>query len=237
MKKILASAIIPCLVIPNFEAYPVKTREEIVELRPKKISSEILTKSQVLEIEYQEFLAEQERIKAEQERIMIEQAKQAEIAETNRKNNVGYNYYNLLEPSGITHSEMYEILAGTGMEDVSWTIVQCEIDFGINAIVLASLIAEESGWGNSPRAIYQNNLSGYAVYSDCSEGANFPTRDDSVVATARLLKYDYLSQNGKYYNGTSLDSVNVLYSANPNWASNISSICNTLVDKYKNIAF
>lgn len=234
MKKILAGFLIPCVIIPNLETSPnVLSSKEIQEKRPKKVNDEILSKSQVLEIEYQEFLAEQERIKAEEEK----QAREAELAEQYRKNNVGYNFYNLLQPSGITHSEMYSVLSDTGIQDVAWTIVQCEIDFGINAIVLASLIAEESGWGNSPRAIYQNNLSGYAVFSDSSEGAYFPTRDDSVVETARLLKYDYLTEGGKYYNGLSLSDVHTLYSANPNWANNISTICDELVTKYRNTAF
>lgn len=234
MKKILTSILIPCIMAPNLEVFPIMNNpKEVQEKRPKKINDDILTKEQVLEIEHQLFLAEQERIKAEEER----QKREAELAEQYRKNNVGYNFYNLLQPSGITHSEMYSILADTGIQDVAWTIVQCEIDFGINAIVLASLIAEESGWGNSPRALYQNNLSGYAVFSDSSEGASFVSRDDSVVETARLLKYDYLTEGGQYHNGFSLSDVHTLYSANPNWANNISTISDELVAKYRNTAF
>lgn len=152
--------------------------------------------------------------------------------ERNRIMSVGFDTNNVLSISNIKHEEMYDILYNTGMQDVAWTIVQCEKDYGINAFILAALIAEESGWGTSSRAINQNNLSGFEVFDDLAVGAIFNSRDDSVIATAKLLKDDYLTKGGQYHNGYSLESINILYSANPLWADNISSIADTLKNKY-----
>ena len=251
MKKTIATLLIPCFTttpslkisherscLENITQYEATNNIEIVNRKLlfqndyKKVLEEYELKKLQEEKQRQEE-EEQKRIEEEQKRIEEERVR---VAELNRKYNVGYNYYNLLEPSGITHGEMYSLLYGTGMEDVAWTIVQCEIDFGVNAIILASLIAEESAWGNSSRAIYQNNLSGFAVYNDYSQGAYFDTRDDSVVATARLLKYDYLSTDGSYYNGLSLGDVNISYSENTNWSSNINTIAYQLTQKYQKMA-
>lgn len=167
-------------------------------------------------VEYIENKIDENELKKERERIM----------------SVGFDRNNVLRVSNLKHEEMYEILYNTGMRDVAWTIVQCERDYGVNAIILASLIAEESGWGTSSRAVNQNNLSGFEVFDDYSVGAIFDTRDDSVIATAKLLKNDYLTVGGKYFNGYSLDNINELYSANPLWADNIIAIANQLKDKY-----
>lgn len=237
MKKTVAAILIPYVGLnPASELNKtfMQKKAPIEIVRPQKINNEILTKTQVLDAEYKAYLAEQKRIRIEEEKKKIEEEK-ARIAEQNRKNNVNFNYYNLLEPSGITHSEMYNILADTGLADVAWTIAQCEIDFGVNALVLAALLAEESWWGNSNRAKTQNNLSGFEVFDDYAVGAIFETRSASVVETARLLSQDYLTEGGKYYNGYSLNDVNTLYSANPNWNKNINNIAKELVEKYRKI--
>ena len=198
MKKTIISLLMPCVItVPSMKTFNTGTNCLTNKKELQKMDIKITPRNQMLLAEYKKLIkeaqqkqAEEERKKTEEEKIKVEEERNKQMIELSRKENVGYNYYNLLEPSGITHGEMYSILYDTGMEDVAWTIVQCEIDFGVNAIILASLIAEESGWGNSSRAVNQNNLSGYAVYSDNSIGAIFDTRDDSVVATARLLKYD-----------------------------------------------
>lgn len=208
--------------------YKKPTKESDIEF------STILEEVKEKQKRYIAMKEEAERLRLEREAKLEAERIAAEQAEIQRRLSVGYNYYNFMEVSGIEHSELQNILSDTGLADVAWTIVQCEKDFGVNAFILTAILAEESGWGQSDRAVYQNNLSGYAVYDDYAEGAYFETRFDSVVATARLLAYDYGTVNGKYHTGFSLDNVNSLYSANPEWSTNVNTIAYSLLMKYKN---
>lgn len=165
---------------------------------------------------------EEENLRKEQERA----------AEEKRMASVGFDSENLLSLSNITSNEMYEILKGTGLEDVAQALIDAERQYGVNAIIIAALAAEESGWGNSDRAINQNNLTGYAVYHHLSRGGEFSSRGESVLSTAKLLRESYLEESGQYHNGVSLRAVNIKYSANKKWAENIKSISEGLVNKY-----
>lgn len=149
---------------------------------------------------------------------------------------VSYNPNNLWEKSNATVNDMTIALKGTGLESVAYYYVQAEKDWGVNAIFLASLTAEESGWGNSYRARYQNNLSGYAVYSAEAEGETFSSKEESIMATAKLICNDYLKTSGIYHNGISIYSVNIRYCPDDdgNWSNNINSIANSLVSKINN---
>ena len=149
---------------------------------------------------------------------------------------VSFDPNNLWSKSNATVNDMTVALLGTGLESVAHTYVEAEKEWGVNAIFLASLTAEESGWGTSDRAIYQNNLTGYAVYGANAEGENFTSWSSSIMETAKLICNEYLKQSGKFHNGISIYSVNTLYCPNDGgkWSSNISNIANSLVHKINN---
>lgn len=149
---------------------------------------------------------------------------------------VSFNPYNLWEESNATVNDMAVALFGTGLEEVAYAYVKAEKEWGVNAIFLASLTAEESAWGNSSRAINQNNLSGYAVYSAGAEGRYFSSKEESIMETAKLICQQYLKPTGAYYNGVSIYDVNTRYCPNDGgaWSSNISSIAYSLVSKINN---
>lgn len=185
-----------------------------------------------LEQEYRKRLEEEARARAELERQQLEQLhKQQELE---RKQNVGFNAYNLLDISGITGDEMYELLKHRGVRDVAHAIVEAEQTYGVNAILLAGLVCLESGWGESARSTgWTNNMTGMGVPTDSSVGTVYESRQACVLDTARQLKKFYLTEGGNNYNGTSIWNVNTKYSASKTWAEKILDISNKLLASYK----
>lgn len=149
---------------------------------------------------------------------------------------VSFNPYNLWEKSNVTESKMKKALKDTELESLSKSYVKAEKEWGVNAIFLAALTAEESAWGTSKRAREQNNLSGYGVYSPTSSGVNFSSKEESINETAKLISNDYLKEDGSYHKGISIWNVNESYSVGSDydWSENIIKISNTLIKKINN---
>lgn len=153
---------------------------------------------------------------------------------------ISYNPYDLTVTSNVSKAQLEYALKGTSLSGLEGAFIASEKEYGVNAMFLVGLVANESGWGESERARYQNNLTGYAVYTDYSRGAYFSSKEESILETARLLSEDYLDPNGQYHNGYSLWQVNIKYSQengqpNEEWSSVINSITNDLVNKINNI--
>ena len=105
---------------------------------------------------------------------------------------------NLKSKSGVDAVTLNKVLKGTGLSGLGDAYVQAEKTYGVNAIFLISLTAEESGWGRSRRALEDNNLSGFEVYNDSAQGARFNSKHDSIMITGKLLGNSYLKSDGKY---------------------------------------
>ena len=166
-------------------------------------------------------IQKQRELELEQERLRQEELERKRLAEIEANRVVTYNPYNLLEPSNITREEVYIMLEGTALQTLSNAYVYMEELYGVNAIYLMSLSAEESGWGRSQLAITHNNIggikssNGWMYFSDWGECLDYK---------ARLLKNQYLSENGYYFNGYSIWNVNIKYCEQNTWADNINSI-------------
>ena len=173
-------------------------------------------------------IQKQRGLELEQERLRQEELERQRLAEIEANRVVTYNPYNLLEPSNITREEAYIMLEGTALQTLSNAYVYMEELYGVNAIYLMSLSAEESGWGRSQLAITHNNIggikssNGWMYFSDWGECLDYK---------ARLLKNQYLSENGDYFNGYSIWNVNIKYCEQNTWADNISSIAYGLLNK------
>lgn len=149
---------------------------------------------------------------------------------------VYYNSEDVTLPSNATQYHMTKALKGTPLVAESNTFIEAEKEYGVNALFLAGIVANESSWGTSSRAINQNNLSGYAVYSRGATGAIFDSWKDSILATAKLLAKDYLTSNGECFNGKSVEGVNTLYCQNEDgtdytWSTQVDSIAKELQQK------
>lgn len=146
---------------------------------------------------------------------------------------VKFDDWNLHVPSNGTIRKLEKGLKGTGLEGLGEWYLKAEQTYGVNAIFLMALTAQESGWGNSNRAKTQNNLSGYAVYSSSSKGTTFSSKEESIMATAKLIAEEYINSEGAYYNGTSVADVNIKYCPDDGgyWSRSIIKIAYNLVDK------
>ena len=173
-------------------------------------------------------IQKQRELELEQERLRQEELERKRLAEIEANRVVTYNPYNLLEPSNITREEVHIMLEGTALQTLSNAYVYMEELYGVNAIYLMSLSAEESGWGRSQLAITHNNIggikssNGWMYFSDWGECLDYK---------ARLLKNQYLSENGYYFNGYSIWNVNIKYCEQNTWADNINSIAYGLLNK------
>lgn len=155
---------------------------------------------------------------------------QEQINEMNKS--VSFNPYDVSQPSGVTAYHMNKALLGTEMHSFAEVFVQAEKDYGVNAFFLAGIVALESGWATSDRARNgSNNLTGHAVYGDFSKGSYFSSPQECVLITARDIARDYLSPDGIYNNGLSVDGVNTKYCTSDDWSDKVTSIAYSLLSK------
>lgn len=153
---------------------------------------------------------------------------------------VYYSPNNLLIKSNVTVNQLKRVFKDTNMEGLEPFIVNAEKTYGVNAFFVSGLIATECNWGGSDRAIKQNNLTGHGVYVASSRGSTFNSKESNIMETTRMLKHNYLTKNGEFYNGTSIWAVNMRYSLHPDktintqWAITINSIAMGFKDKINN---
>ena len=201
-----------------------KIEEQQLEINDTKIAYEdAINKNKTLESQLSETTEELENAR---QNI----AKYTKITE--------FDEFNLTELSQATELHMKHALTGTALEKVAGTFVRAEETYGVNAYFLAAIAAQESSWGTSDRAKYQNNLTGHAVYDNGSKGSTFSSWSDSILETARLLKEEYLTPSGKYFNGFSTVNVNANYcfyqdrkTVDYNWSISVNSIAKSLQHK------
>lgn len=185
---------------------------------------------------------ELENLKLEYEKLQARMREEENI-EKNRINNVSYLRDNVTVISGITEEEMKEVLINTTgsktMVHLADAFVEAEQKHGVNAFFLASIVALESGFATSRRAIEDNNLTGYEVYNDSSQGRLFSSHHESVLHTARHLNKNYLKEGAVYYNGLSVDAVQLSYcpdeGKNKRWEEKIDYLANNFLETYNNI--
>lgn len=143
-----------------------------------------------------------------------------------------YNPYNIGEVSNIGQNSLYKMLKDTRLQEWTRYFIQGEEKYGINALFIVGLVAEESGWGKSNRSNNGSyNLVGHAVYSNISRGSYFESYAHCIDETFRLIAEDYYNTNGRYHNGKSIWSINKMYSSNKKWSDNINSIVYGLMKK------
>lgn len=174
--------------------------------------------------------------------IEIEKRTQEELEEQ-RKLNVTYSRSDMTLASGITKKELKAVLmhyeGASTMAHLSDALVDSEEKYGVNAFTMAAIVALESGFATSRRAVEDNNLTGYEVYSDDSEGRLFVSQDESVLHTARHLSKNYLTEGGMYYGGLSVDDVQVNYCPDEgkgkNWDEKVDKIASGFLEVYKEL--
>lgn len=130
--------------------------------------------------------------------------------------------------SGVTSKEMRMVVPET-MKDIVNDIVYYSNQYGINEYIFTAIIRLESGNNTSKYAVERNNLGGIKINGKYHY---FNNKTECIEYMARLLSNQYLSEDGKYYNGTSISDVCIKYNGTDEWTSQVQSIANKM---YKDI--
>jgi len=141
----------------------------------------------------------------------------------------------VLSASGFT-SEMYEAawsaLGAFGLMGTGDALARAESRWGVNSLVLAAIAYLESAGGESRISREKNNLFGLGAYdADPYECAfSFKSKEESIDYIASLLKESYLSEEGPYYCGSSVEAVGENYATDPEWASKVMGVMKMIAD-------
>ena len=163
-----------------------------------------------------------------------------------------YNYYQYLPLRSVTNyaaSQLSGIInAKTNSSSKMWnlgnSLINNQNTYGVNALLMAGLAANESGWGTSSIAQSKNNLFGLnAVDSSPGTSANtYSTVDICVQNFAEgWMSKRYLNpSNSNYFGGflgNKASGLNVKYASDPYWGEKAANIAWSLDsegrDRYK----
>lgn len=130
--------------------------------------------------------------------------------------------------------EQLEQVVPNSMVDIIDDIVELSEQYDINSIAVTSIIRHESGNNTSWLAVNKNNLGGIKFNSNY---ASFETKFDCIEYMVKLLKEKYLSEDGKFFNGYSLKSVNKLYCPGDGyyWSTQITDMSNKMLKDIQNL--
>jgi uncharacterized FlgJ-related protein len=84
--------------------------------------------------------------------------------------------------------------------------------------MLTAISALESSWGKSDLAKRKNNIFGLKTKK------YFDTKTQCIDETASFLSQHYLSEDGKYFNGYTLEAINVRYCELRDWSMKIKEL-------------
>lgn len=129
--------------------------------------------------------------------------------------------FDLRTPCGVTEEELESVLKHE-LKGMAKYYLAAEEKYGVNAVFLASVSALESGWGRY--CFRENNIFGY--------GRNtFDSYAECIDFVASKISKNYLSEDGRYYSGTTIDAVNQYYNGREVWAETVKSIFNRMLKK------
>lgn len=108
--------------------------------------------------------------------------------------------------------------------------IECEKKYGVNAILLASLAALESGWARSDLAVDKNNLFGWKQSN--GDYASFESKEQCILKVAEAISENYLSETGSYYTGDTLvENVAEYYSPSKEWIDLLKEVANGIMER------
>ena len=117
-------------------------------------------------------------------------------------------------PCNLSEKELSMGLLGE-LSYYAGEFIDAEKKYGVNAVFLAAVAALESGWGRY--CFRPNNIFGWS-------GKDFESKEECIDFVASKIKEYYLSEDGKYYNGKTVEGINVCYNGNDFWAEKVKEI-------------
>ena len=156
----------------------------------------------------------------------------------------------LNKTSGLTKEDFIRIFTDNSsdknkvFEENAEIFYEVEQKYNINGVFLASIAIHESNWGTSNIATQKHNLFGYGSYdsSAFTSSYTFESYAYGIDLVGQILNKYYLNEpgtlinedeeaEGTYYNGATVQGVNVRYASDPNWANRVYNIMQTLYEK------
>lgn len=119
----------------------------------------------------------------------------------------------ITEPCGMSTEELTAVLKYS-LKPYAEDFLRAEEDYQVNACFLASISALESGWGR--KCFRKNNIFGFGQ-------REFETVTKCIDYVAWFLRKNYLNENGRYYNGATIEGVSVRY-CDEEWARLVEDI-------------
>lgn len=169
---------------------------------------------------------DKETLTLEQARIKRYEKLENDLKEFREKGseNISENsYLYLTNKTDFSAEELEAGLKNTELLGLGKDFKNAEDKYGVNAILLMAMAKHETGNGDSYLAKEKNNLFGFnAIDQDPINKANhFKNKGESINHVAKFLKENYLSKDGKFYNGISTSSIGKLYASDPYWSEKV----------------
>lgn len=154
-----------------------------------------------------------------------------------------YNYYQFLPMRSKTSYSTTalgtlinaKLSSGSVLKDTASIFVNYQNTYGVNALLMAGIAANESAWGVSNIAKTKNNLFGLnAVDSAPGDSSNaYSSVDECIRQFAETyMSKRYLYPNYSYYHGAYLGNkasgINVSYASDPYWGEKAANAAWTL---------
>lgn len=137
--------------------------------------------------------------------------------------------YDFAEESGVTEQQLSNALYYE-LSEYAFVFIDCEKEYGVNAVLLSSLAALESGWARSDLAVDKNNLFGWKR-SD-GEYAAFKSKEQCILEVAESISENYLSETGAYYTGDTLvENVAEYYSPSEEWIELLKEVADGITER------
>ena len=156
-----------------------------------------------------------------------------------------YNYYQYLPlrtttniPASAFDKYMKSKQPNSVMCSTGETFIDCQNEYGVNALMVYAIAVHESGFGTSEFASGIYNLFGWGAYdSDSSQAIEYSSIQENIKKQmGENLRY-YMDYSHAYYHGTCIGNkgtgFNVLYASDADWCMKICSYAYE-IDKYAN---
>lgn len=140
--------------------------------------------------------------------------------------------YDFASKSGVTEHQLSNALYYE-LADYADLFVECEDEYGVNAVLLASIAALESSWARSDLAEDKNNLFGWKRSN--GEYAAFESKEQCILDVAESISENYLSETGAYYTGDTLaENVAEYYSPSEEWIELLKEVADGITERCEN---
>ena len=147
---------------------------------------------------------------------------------------VTFNKEDIRGSAKVTSEALRKVVPETMKEIVNDIVYFSEV-YGVNALAITGIIRQESGNNTSRLANSKNNLGG--IKFSTGEYRTFKSKTECIEYMVKLLKNNYLSPDGKYFNGYSLRDINKLYCPDDGyfWSKQVSIMATKMMNDIKKL--